>query len=181
MTSAAGISRRILVFLVVLDGAYILNCLSPYLGLKFENSQAMYSQLDARARNHFLMPSLPRALGQAYVRDVRVEVPPALEAESAGLQWFIRAANESGRLVHLQFLDHHFARLCDPPPAAPIRLSYTTEAGVVARHDDVCADPELRDPFPISLYPACDPECYGELEVWASGRWRDAGREGAAP
>ncbi len=178
--SSTAIAGRILIFIVVADLVYILNCLAPYLGLKFENSQAMYSQLDARARNHLLVPAQP--LREAdYIREVELEVPVALEDEVAGLRWFLRAANESGRSIHLPFLDHHFARICEAQPTAPIRLRYVTGDGVVTRHDDVCSNPELRDPFPIGLFPACDPECYGELEIWASGRWHDPESGGAAP
>lgn len=183
MSSAdpATISRRIVIFLVVLDLLYILNCLAPYLGLKFENSQAMYSQLDARAHNHLVLSALARAGDDDYVRDVELEVPPQLEGQIAGLRWFLRAANQSHRLLHLQFLDHHFARLCAFDPSASVELRYTTRGGAVVRHDDVCSEPDLRDPFPIGLYPACDPECYGELEVWASGRWRDSAAREPAP
>lgn len=179
--TSAAISRRIFVFLVVLDVLYLVNCLSPFLGLKFENSQAMYSQLDARARNHLVLPPLP-VFGEAvYVRDVEIELPPELADEAAGLQWFTSWANRTGHSLHLQFFDHHFARLCEAAPGARIGLRYTAADGSAKSHDDVCAEPELRDPFPIGLYPACDPECYGELEVWASGRWRSSGIEGVAP
>lgn len=175
------VARRICIFVVVLDVLYVVNCLSPFLGLKFENSQAMYSQLDARARNHLVLPPLPVFGEPVYVRDVAIDLPPALEDEGAALQWFTRWANENGRSLHLPFFDYHFARLCDASSGARIRLRYTAESGAAVVHEDVCAESELRDPFPIGLYPACDPECYGELEVWASGRWRDAASGEAAP
>jgi len=179
--STADVARRLLVFVAVLDVAYVVNCLSPFLGLKYENSQAMYSQLDARARNHLVLPRLADFGGDRYVRDVEITVPPALEDDARALRWFTDFANGSGRALHLPFLAYHFDRLCEAAGGAPIGLRYVTEQGEARRHDDVCAEASLRDSSPIGLYPACDPECYGELEVWASGRWRDAAAEPAAP
>lgn len=175
------ISRRILVFVALLDVAYVVNCLSPFLGLKYENSQAMYSQLDARAGNHLVLPRLADLGGDAYVTGIDLTLPAELEDDAAALRWFLRSAAEEKRSVHLPFLAYHLDRLCAVADGAPIGLDYAAVGAAKREHDDVCRVPALRASSPIGLYPACDPECYGELEIWASGRWRDpsAGETGS--
>jgi hypothetical protein len=169
---ALGVLRqRLLVFLVLFDVFYVANCLAPFFGLKFETSQAMYSELQPRGTNHLLIPPMKIFALDTYVRDVRVEVPVGLEDEAAGLQWFTDWTRRHERDVHLGFFDYQFARLCAASPTARIAFSYTRADGTPERRADVCADADVGRYFPIGLYPACEPACDQQLEDWASGRF----------
>ncbi len=171
-TDALGLLRqRLLIFLIVFDVLYVANCLAPFFGLKFETSQAMYSELRPKGTNHLLIPPMKLFHLDTYVRDVRVEVPASLEHEAAGLQWFADWTRRHDRDVYLGFFDYQFARLCAANPTARIAFSYTREGGSQERHEDVCAEPDVGRYFPVGLYPACEPACDQQLEDWASGRF----------
>jgi hypothetical protein len=163
--------RRLLVFLVVLDVLYVVNCLAPFFGLKFETSQAMYSELQPKGTNHLLIPPMKIFDFDTYVRTVRVEVPEGLKDEAAGLRWFTDWTRRNDRDVHLGFFDYHFARLCAAEPTARIGFSFTREDGSRERREIVCAEAGVGSYFPIGLYPACEPACDEQLEDWASGRF----------
>lgn len=175
MTGSASVlgrlERRLLVSLVVLDVLYVANCLSPFFGLKFETSQAMYSELHPKGTNHLLIPRLEGFGLDTYVRDVGLEMPAGLAAEAAGLQWFTGWTRRNARDVHLGFFDYHFARLCAADPTATIRVRYTRADGSQALHENVCAEADVGRYFPLGLYPACEPACDQQLEDWASGRF----------
>ena len=72
----------------------------------------MYSELQPKGTNHLLIPRFRIFEQDRYVRDVRVEVPPALEDEAAGLLWFTDWTRRHERDVYLGFFDYQFARLC---------------------------------------------------------------------
>jgi hypothetical protein len=173
------LKRGLLAAIVLLDAGYILSCLGPYLHLKYEFSQAMFSMLEPAGENHVLMPSLNLFDNANYVwvDSVRSEGGPPDELR--GLSGFLAGTRATGTLVHLGFLKYHLSRLCRSPGTRVI-AAWRGRDGKRESSSDVCADPELRHYLPIGLYPACDPDCSGLLRNWAAGKSLASG-EGETP
>jgi len=163
------LKRGLLVAVVLLDAGYILNCLGPYLHLKYEFSQAMFSMLEPAGENHVLMPSLNLFDNANYVRvdSVRSEGGPPDELRA--LSRFLAATRATGTLVHLGFLKYHLSRLCRSRGTRVI-AAWVGRDGKRESSSDLCVDPELRHYLPIGLYPACDPDCSALLRNWAAGK-----------
>jgi hypothetical protein len=166
----------LLAAIVLLDAGYILNCLGPYLHLKYEFSQAMFSLLEPAGENHVLMPSLNLFDNANYVRVDSVRDQGEGTEELRALSGFLAGTRATGALVHLGFLKYHLSRLCRSP-GTRISAAWVGRGGKRESSSDVCADPDLGHYLPIGLYPACDPDCSRLLRNWAAGKSVAGGEE----
>ncbi len=163
------LKRGLLAAIVVLDAGYILNCLGPYLHLKYEFSQAMFSMLEPGGENHVVMPSLNLFDNANYVLVDSVRSEGAPPDELRELSTFLAATRATGTRVHLGFLKYHLSRLCRSR-GTRVTAAWVGRNGKRESSADVCTDPELRRYLPIGLYPACDPDCSALLRNWAAGK-----------
>ncbi len=167
----AGLAVTVLLF----DLTYLLNCAAPYVGLKYEFSQVMFSQLESTGRNHLFLGSLPLLFGNAvYLHVDSVKSNVATDRHGAALERFLAAVRENGQAVHLEFLAYHFDRLCQKSAGQPIAAAYSIR-GTGAKHvvANVCDRSNLREASPVGLFglfPACVPDCTDLVTAWAAGR-----------
>lgn len=138
--------------------AYVLNCMSPYIGLKYYYSQAMFSGLDKQGTNHYFIPACKIFDTRRYVSVLRFEAGPVSlgdpQSDYAPLRRFARRAKKQD--VSENLLSSIIASACRHPDLRPIRLSYVRvdEPGVVQSVKDACKEPtELASPHPFNLYP----------------------------
>lgn len=160
---------------LLVNGAFALNNLAPYLGLNYVAPMTMYSNLAGSGENHFLLPSLALSDAGEYVSLVRVvsrnaDTPP-VRAFRSFAAWTV----QSGRLVNLDFVRYHASRMCASTPDASIRLMLQTSAGAARDYPNVCAEPSMLQFQALSGYPVCEPlHCKTNLRRWARTRaWAD--------
>ncbi|MGH7519470.1 MAG: pyrroloquinoline quinone-dependent dehydrogenase [Gemmatimonadales bacterium] len=155
-----------------LDLAYLFNCAAPYLGLKYEFSQVMFSQLEPSGQNHLFLSSVPRLFGNAgYVHVDSVEGNVATDRHGAAFQRFLATVRETGRAVHLGFLAYHFDRLCKRSVGQPIPIWYSIpETGAKHAVANICDRLDLREASLVGLFPPCEPDCTALVTAWAAGR-----------
>ena len=140
---------------VVLGGLLSVNNLLPYLGVRDDSCQTMFSGLDWKAdsNNHYLAPQ--RAITDLwdYYGDVEAHVSPWPGDGSEGellVQWL----NRSDREANTEAVRVAVAQLCDAGHAVQLRIR---RRGAPAFEDypDACAVPFLSRPsrlIPVRLY-----------------------------
>jgi hypothetical protein len=163
-------ARFLLGAIVTLDLLYVVNCIAPYIGLKYEFAQAMFSMLTFRADNHLFIPAVPLFDVGRFVHVSSAEATGRAEPVARKFTEFVRWADTNGRSVHINFLRYQMDRICGAAPGDRIRLKLR-EGGVERVYDNACDEPSLRGHYrPGGLYEPCDPECNLYLRAWASGR-----------
>ncbi len=164
------LSRFLLAAIVTLDLAYVLNCLAPYVGLKYEFAQAMFSMLNFRADNHLFIPAVPLFSVGRFVNVSSAEATGRAEPAARKFTEFVHWADTNGRAVHVNFLRYQLDRICTAAPGNEIRLTLR-ERGGERVYENACAEPTLRGHSrPGGMYEPCEPECNLYLRAWASGR-----------
>jgi hypothetical protein len=146
--------RRAIAFGALLCLALTVNNLLPYLGVRDDSCQTMFSGLDwaAESNNHLFVPQHAVSDLWRYWYDVRVELdPPAPEhGRVADLRGFLdqptrRLNDEAVRVVVRQICERgHVVRLTR-------RAARDAEVEVI---EDACADPRLAPRWwiPVRLY-----------------------------
>jgi len=134
---ASSLDRRLAAFVVVLSALLAANNLLPYVGLREDSCQAMFSGLapERASNNHLFMPQ--RSVGDhwQYLREVRVEVdpPPGTERTAYLAAWLAR----EDRIVNADAVRAVVWQLCREGHA--VRLSYRDPiSGRAARDGDAC-------------------------------------------
>jgi hypothetical protein len=164
------LSRFLLGAIVTLDLVYVLNCLAPYVGLKYEFAQAMFSMLSFRGDNHLFIPSVPLFSVGRFVHLTSAEATGQAEPVARKFTEFVRWAETNGRSVHINFLRYQMDRICGAAPGERVHLT-VRDGGQVHDYANACDEPALRGHSrPGGLYEPCDPECNLYLRAWASGR-----------
>lgn len=147
--------RRALFAAVAIVGALqVTNNSLPYIGLRDDSCQTMFSGLSwqERSNNHLIAPQRMLSSLWIFYIELEVEVTPAPRAgrEADLVEWLhrdgIQHNDEAIRVAVRQ--------LCDAGHA--VRMSRRPVAGgPVQRTDDACADPRFSDPhswIPVRLY-----------------------------
>lgn len=158
--------------LAFVNGAFVVNNLSPYFGLTYAGAITMFSGISATADNHFFMPKLPIAESDTYVAISRLDTGSLDTLPARQFQAFAAWTNRERRLVNLNFLRYHAARICQSAPNATLQLSLRTEAGQRLEFDNACAEPKMLGYTVLSKYPECKPSCHSLLQEWAMGKLR---------
>ena len=153
---------------LLFNGAFLLNNLAPYLGLNYAGAMTMYSNLSPRGENHLIMPSLTLSEGGSYVRILRVSTRDLKTPAAEQFDEFADYAARRGRMVHINFLRYHAARVCESAPQATLSLTLASEQGGRMEIRNACAEPTMLSYSLLSGYPECRPGCDGELRKWAA-------------
>ena len=162
--------------ILLFDGLYIINCLAPYLGLKFNFSQTMYSGLLPTAENHLFFPKIPIFQYDTYASVTSIDIAGVETAHRKNFETFVESARNSGQFIHLNILKYHLDRICREENVS-IAIEYQTYWKQRVYHSDACVTPRMRQYSSVQLYPSCWPSCTGELARWAreadgSGAWQ---------
>ena len=159
-------SRVLALGLILLfDGFYLLNCLSPYLGLKFNFSQTMYSGLFPTGENHLFFPKIPLFQQDTYVSILDLDIVGAETARRKKFEEFVTFVQDSRRLMHMNLLRYHLDRVCREKDVK-VALEYQTHGKQKISYADACMTPSMRQYSSAQLYPSCWPSCTGELIQW---------------
>ncbi len=155
---------------IFLDLLYIINCLSPYLGIKYQFSQAMYSYLGYHGENHLFFPRLDIFKNDEYVNIKDLEVSGVETQYKKDFVDFVNWTQSYERSVHLDFLQYHFNKLCVVYKVDHVSVTYLTQEGKRINHINVCEEEAMLSYFPSYLYPACSPNCKEKIFEWARGQ-----------
>ncbi len=155
---------------LLVNGAFVVNNLAPYLGWNYAGAMTMYSGLTAIGDNHLLMPKVPLGDADSYVRIVRfvardVETPSARDFGS-----FASWAEQRRRLVSMNFVRYHAGRVCASAAGARAELVLQTEDRRRLAYPDVCTVPAMLRYAPLTKYPICQPDCKDVLRLWVLGK-----------
>lgn len=156
-----------LAVVLLVNGAFVLNNLAPYLGLNYAGAMTMYSGLDPSGDNHFLMPKVPLSDAASYVWIVRFAATELQTTEARQFEAFSAWTRQRQRSVSLNFVRYHASRVCRSAPDARVGLTLLTESQQQLAYRDVCAEPAMLRYAVLSKYPACQPECKDALRQWS--------------
>lgn len=143
--------------IVVVGCAVLLagNDALPYLGLRDDSCQTMFSALhwDERRNNHLFVPQRAVSDLWAYlvVTDVAIEPPPGSEREALVAEWLTRP----GRLRNTEALRVAVRTLCDGGHRVGMTVHRSDLDDPVVRHEDACAVSALSRPnalLPVRVY-----------------------------
>ena len=155
----SSLDRRLGAFVVVFSALLAANNLLPYLGLREDSCQAMFSGLGSgpTSNNHLFMPQ--RSVGDRwqYLRDVSVEVdpPPATERTAYLAGWLGR----EDRRLNTDAVRVVVWQLCREGHA--VRLSYREPIGGRIEQDAHACEGRFGSPswwIPVRLYETDVPE-----------------------
>lgn len=152
-------ARCAFVIVLLINGAFVLNNLAPYLGLPYDGAMTMFSRLTAVADNHLFMPKIAVADADAYVKIVAVGPGNPHASAAREFEAFADRAKRQRALVSLNFVRYHASRICRSSPDATLSLSLLTTEGEPIEPDNVCAEPSMLRYAILSGYPECDPDC----------------------
>jgi hypothetical protein len=141
---------------LLVNAAFSLNNLAPYLGLDYAGAMTMYSGLVGGGDNHLLLPKFRLSDANAYVSVVRVEA--ARDRRTEAVRVLQRLATPDGQerpLVHLNLVRYQVSRACAAAQGVPLKLALLTETGRRLDVDDACTDPALQRYAVLSSYPVC--------------------------
>jgi len=137
---------------------YTINCMGPYLGLKFYYSQNMFSGLNRQGSNHFLIPRLKIFDYERYVDVELFETkqlsPKKMESDYRPFIWIANKAKT--HYVATNLLASTVEHACKHAELRPIKLSYVTKDRFRKRHsfNDACtASTGLGPSYPFNFYP----------------------------
>jgi hypothetical protein len=147
------------VIVLLINGAFALNNLAPYLGLPYDGAMTMFSRLTAVADNHLFMPKIALSDADTYVTMVAVSPGDPHTSAARELDAFADRAKRQRALVSLNFVRYHASRICRSSPDATLRLSLLTRDGEPIQADNACAEPSMLRYAILSGYPECDPDC----------------------
>jgi hypothetical protein len=147
------LGRALAITIAVWASLLALNDSLPYLGLRDDSCQTMFSGLEwsERGNNHAFVPQHAVSDVWAYVETSELEISPPPSARLAQIaDWLERP----GRVRNTEALRVAIRQLCD----GGVRVSLTTQridGGEPVRHADACSDPSVSSPHawvPVRLY-----------------------------
>jgi hypothetical protein len=155
--------------LLLVNGAFALNNLAPYLGLNYAGAMTMYSGLGASGDDHLLMPKIRLGDADTYVSIVRA-TPSGGDRDTPSLRLLRTLRADAVRprpLAHLDFVRYHVSRACGAAADVGLELVLLTEAGQRLESEDACADPAMLRYAVVTSYPRCkSAACARVLERW---------------
>ena len=152
---------------LLVNGAFVLNNLAPYLGLNYAGAMTMYSGLAPSGDNHYFMPKIPLSDAASYVRIVRFSAADLQTPEARQFEAFTAWTRQRQRPVSLNFVRYHASRVCQSAPDARVGLTLLTQSQEELAYPNVCAEPSMLRYSVLSKYPACQPECKDALRQWS--------------
>ena len=155
---------------LLVNGAFVLNNLAPYLGLNYAGAMTMYSGLAPSGDNHFFMPKAPLSDAASYVWIVRFAATDLRTPEARQFEAFTAWTRQRQRPVSLNFVRYHASLVCRSAPDALVALTLLTESQQQLAYSNVCAEPSMLRYSVLSKYPACQPECKDALRQWSLTR-----------
>lgn len=148
----------VVAIIVVLDLAYLMNGFSPYLGLKYFYSQAMYSNLqtDSTGSNHLFLPHIGLFQNDVFVRISLLEFTPPVSDEelrnNRGLQLLLESKDQS--LVEKNFLVAVLGNACRKSEHNVSIRMMEIRSGVTMKEKELtCTDLEKMHSRPLNFYP----------------------------
>ena len=155
--------------LLLVNGAFVVNNLAPYLGLNYAGAMTMYSGLVGGGDNHLFMSKLSLSDAYAYVSVVRVSARGRAR-ETPALELFEDLTTPDGQprpLVQLDLVRYHASRACASAPSSSLALTLLTETGRRLELENVCAEPSMLRYAVLSSYPRCKNRwCVRVLQRW---------------
>jgi hypothetical protein len=153
--------------ILVVDAAFALNNLAPYLGLNYAGAMTMYSGLAPGGANHLFMPRLPLSDADTYVAILDVGVDD-LEAPEIALFRRLMTPRDGVRpLAHLNFVRYHAGRACAAAPNGRLKLALLADTGRAIDVADACSEPAMLRYAFLSSYPPCkNRPCVRTLRLW---------------
>lgn len=148
------LDRRLAIFIATLGLALFVNNAFPYLGLRDDSCQAMFSGLEwaASTNNHVFVPQYALSDRWAYHTEVSAELTPVAEPFTRAA-YLERWLNQSERRLNTEATRAVVRQVCDA--GHTVRMSYRDPEG--RRHEgvDACGDDTLSSPawwIPVRLY-----------------------------
>lgn len=145
-------SAGLALVVVVVASLQITNNLLPYVGMRDDSCQTMFSGLSwqERSNNHLFMPQRMLTDLWVFYIDVEARVHPEPEGRSRELVHWLRRDDiqhnaEAVRVAVEQLCERGY----------DVRLSYRPVGGELTTNADACADPRLSSPhswIPVRLY-----------------------------
>ena len=168
--ASLGAAFAVAVILLV-DGAFALNNLAPYLGLNYASAMTMYSGLRGGGDNHLFMSKIRRSEERGYVSIVHADAARDRGAPAVRLlQQLASREGEQRPLIHLNVVRYQASRACASAPGVRLELRLLTEAGRPIEVKDGCAEPAMRRYDVLSSYPPCkNLSCERVLAHWQEG------------
>ncbi|HJL16891.1 MAG TPA: hypothetical protein RMH99_14600 [Sandaracinaceae bacterium LLY-WYZ-13_1] len=152
---ARKLDRRLLAFVVALVTLQATHNALPYLGLRDDSCQTMFSGLtyEARANNHHFVPQRAVSDLWRYVTDVEARIEPAQPA-SARVGYLRDWLNAEDRRLNTEALRAVVWQICDA--GHRVRLRYRDPVtGRMAQAENACDVERLSSPrwaVPVRLY-----------------------------
>jgi hypothetical protein len=154
--------------MLLVNAAFVLNNLAPFLGLNYAGAMTMYSGLRPGGENHLVMPRIPLSDANAYVSILQVEA--ARDRGAPAMRLLQRLTTREGPerpLVHWNIVRYQASRTCGFAEGVRLKLILITEAGRQLDVDNACAEPALVRYAVLSSYPPCKNRlCERILEQW---------------
>lgn len=153
--SGRALERRLLFVVIALAALLSLNDLLPYVGLRDDSCQTMFSSLEWGEdwNNHYVMPQ--RAVSDVWmsidVGDVRVEPAPGERRLRFVAEWLEAPERQRNTEAVRVAID----QLCAAGHRVRVSVRPTYPRGEWARHEDACSVAELSAPHrwvPVRLY-----------------------------
>ena len=149
------LDRRLALFVAGLCALLVVNDSLPYLGLRDDSCQTMFSGLDwtATENNHLFVPQHAVADLWAYFTDVHATLEPAQPA-SAEVGYLAEWLDQPDRRLNTEALRASVRQICDAGHA--VRLTYRDpETGRLETAPNACEVERLSAPawwIPVRLY-----------------------------
>lgn len=149
------LQRRLRAVVVVCALLLTANDALPYLGLRDDSCQTMFSALNwgERWNNHLFVPQHAVSDLWAYlaVTDVAIAPGPVTEREALVAEWLTRP----DRLRNTEALRVAVRTLCDGGHRVGMTVHRSDLEDPIVRHEDACAVPALSRPnalLPVRVY-----------------------------
>lgn len=149
------LERRLALVVAAWVGLVVSNDVLPYLGLRDDSCQTMFSGLEwgERWNNHLVFPQYALSDVWAYldVEDVVVTPAPETPRLRAIARWLARPDRDR----NTEAVRVAVAQLCDAGHHVALSARRTDGEHPLATHADACAEPALSSPHrwvPIRLY-----------------------------
>lgn len=150
---------------LLVNAAFVLNNLAPYLGLNYAGAMTMFSGITVTADNHLFMPKLRLFDAGTYVTMPERKARDLPRSAAETIDRLLRSGNERPQL-HLNVARYHFSRACASSPTAGLAVTLITDIGQRLDYDDICTEPSmLRYDVLTSRRPCNNRACTRALRV----------------
>jgi hypothetical protein len=152
---------------VLVNAAFAVNNLAPFLGLHYAGAMTMFSNQAAIDDKHLFMPKLHLSDAGVYVSILRFEPRNLRTSAAREFGAFATWTGSTRRVVNLNFVRYHASRVCGSAPGGSVGLTLRTEAGGQMDYENVCAEPSMLRYAPLTSMSECRPDCWARVKQWA--------------